>query len=64
MADPVHISKIRIEQKQRPLRLAYVEGVREPIPMGLHDEIRHLYNVPFDASFPSTLDYIAAGVGG
>lgn len=64
MPDRVHVSRMRIVQKKRPLRLAYVEGVEQPIPIGLHAGVKHLYTVPFEENLPSTLDYVAAGVAG
>ncbi len=64
MGEIVHVSRFEILQKKRPLRVAYLEGVDQPIAMGLHAGVKHLYKVPFEENLPTTLDYVVAGVGG
>jgi hypothetical protein len=56
MSDRVHVSRMRMVQKKRPLRLVYLKGVEQPIPIGLHAGVKHLYTVPFEENLPSTLD--------
>ena len=64
MAEIVHRSRMHIEQRKRPLRLAHVDGLKEPIRLGLHSCVKHLYAVPFEEELPTTLDHIVAGVAG
>lgn len=64
MAETVHIIRMRIEQQKRPLRTAHVDGLPEPIRLGLHSGVKHLYKTPFEQELPTTLDYLVAGVAG
>jgi hypothetical protein len=64
MGEVVHRCRMRIEQRKRPLRVAHLEGVQEPIRLGLHSGVKHLYAVPFEEELPTTLDHIVAGVAG
>lgn len=69
MADEKHVaytSRVRIERKQGPIRLAYLPGEDKPVTFGVHSEVAEHYKVPPD-KFPAratTLDYVVAAAGG
>lgn len=61
-----YTSRVRIERKVGPIRLAYLPAERKPVVFGVHSEIAEHYKVPPDA-FPAhatTLDYVVAATGG
>lgn len=64
MGEVVHTIRLKVLQQKRPVRLAFLEEVAEPIRLGLHRGVKHLYKVPFEKDLPTTLDYIVAGVAG
>lgn len=62
----VYTSRVRIERKAGPMRLAYLPAEEEPVVFGVHSEVAEHYKVPPDA-FPAhatTLDYVVAATGG
>ena len=66
---PAHTSHIRIEKRQGPHRLAYVETFEEPIHFGIHGGIKAFYEEKYGRKisgkeYPATLDHIIAGVAG
>lgn len=64
MADLIHLSRFRIVQQKRPLRLAYLEGFKDPIEFGVHGGIKHFYKLEPERDIPSTLDYVVGAVAG
>jgi hypothetical protein len=62
----VYTSRVRIERKSGPMRLAYLPAEKEPVTFGVHSEIAEHYKVPPDAYPPhaTTLDYIVAAAAG
>ena len=62
----VYTSRIKIERKAGPLRLAYLPAEKEPVVFGVHSEIAKHYKVPPDAypAHATTLDYVVAAAGG
>jgi hypothetical protein len=64
--DIVYTSRVRIERKAGPMRLAYLPAEKEPVVFGVHSEIAEHYKVPPDAYPPhaTTLDYIVAAAAG
>lgn len=61
-----YTSRVRIERKVGPVRLAYLPAEKEPVVFGVHSEVAAHYKVPPDA-FPAhatTLDYVVAAAGG
>ena len=60
----VHTSKVKIVQKKRPLRLAYIEGFTEPVKFGVHGGIKDFYKMEPEEDLPATLDYLVASVAG
>ena len=67
MSDVVYISRVRIERKTGPLRIAYLPGESQPVAFSVHGAIAEHYKV--DPSFiteshASTLDYTIAATAG
>ena len=62
----VYKSRVRIERKSGPIRLAYLPAEKEPIIFGVHSEIAEHYKVsPNDyPSHATTLDYVVAAAAG
>lgn len=62
----IYASRVRIERKQGPIRLAYLPAENEPVVFGVHSEVAAHYKVRPDAYPPhaTTLDYIVAAAGG
>lgn len=62
----VYASRVRIERKSGPVRLAYLPGEKEPVVFGVHSEIAEHYKVSPDAYPPhaTTLDYVVAAAAG
>jgi len=62
----VYRSRVRIERKKGPIRLAYLPAENEPVVFGVHSEVAAHYKVPPDAYPPraTTLDYVVAAAGG
>ena len=66
MADVAYTSKIRIERRKGPLRIAYLPGEAQPVTFSVHGAIAEHYKIPPDAYPPraATLDYIVACTAG
>lgn len=64
MGDPVYTSRIRIAQHPWPLRRAHIEGVPEPVEVGAHPNIRHIYRLDPPQPTAASFDLVAAAVGG
>jgi len=69
MAGPnqvVYTSRVRIERKAGPIRLAYLPAEKEPVVFGVHSEVAEHYKVSPDAYPPhaTTLDYVVAAAAG
>lgn len=63
MTDVVYVSKVRIERKVGPLRIAYLPGESQPVAFSVHGAIAQHYNIDAAAlkeSHASTLDYVIA----
>jgi hypothetical protein len=62
----VYTSRVRIERKAGPMRLAYLPAEKEPVVFGVHSEIAQHYKVSPTAFPPhaTTLDYVVAAAGG
>ena len=62
----VYTSRVRIERREGPIRLAYLPAEKEPVVFGVHSEIAKHYKVSPDVSPPhaTTLDYVVAATGG
>jgi hypothetical protein len=59
-------SRVRIERKSGPMRLAYLPAEKEPVIFGVHSEVAEHYKVSPDAYPPhaTTLDYVVAAAAG
>ncbi|HWF46420.1 MAG TPA: hypothetical protein VG168_05400 [Bryobacteraceae bacterium] len=67
MPDAAYISKIRIERKSGPLRIAYLPGESQPVTFSVHGAIAKHYKVDpalLQESHASTLDYVIAATAG
>ena len=64
MAELIHLSRFRIVQQKRPLRLAYLEGFKDPIEFGVHGGIKHFYKTEPEVERPATLDHLVMAVAG
>ncbi len=64
MGELVHTAKIKIVQKQRPLREAYIEGFSEPLRFGLHGGYAAFYKLQPKEVLPATIDHLLAALGG
>ena len=62
----VYVSRVRIERKKGPVRLAYLPAEKEPVVFGVHGAVAEHYKVSPDA-YPhraTTLDYVVAAAAG
>lgn len=67
MSDVVYVSKVRIERKVGPLRIAYLPGESQPVPFSVHGAIAEHYKVDPEKlkdSHASTIDYVIAATAG
>jgi hypothetical protein len=67
MSDVVYVSKIKLERKNGPLRVAHLPGESQPVMFSVHDEIARHYKVDpakIVASHAATIDYVIAATAG
>jgi len=67
MSDVAYISRVRIERKTGPLRIAYLPGELQPVAFSVHGAIAEHYKVNpalIEESHASTLDYTIAATAG
>ncbi len=67
MPDVVYTSKVRIERKAGPLRIAYLPGEPKPVVFSVHGAIAEHYKVnPAAIGEPhaATIDYVIAATAG
>jgi hypothetical protein len=67
MSDVTYISRVRIERKTGPLRIAYLPGESRPVAFSVHGAIAEHYKVDpsvIKESHASTLDYTIAATAG
>lgn len=67
MADIAYTSRIRIERRQGPLRIAYLPGEPQPVTFSVHGAIAEHYKVdPATLTEPhaATIDYVIAATAG
>ncbi len=62
----VYTSRVRIERKSGPMRLAYLPAEEEPVVFGVHSEVAEHYKVSPNVYPPhaTTLDYVVAAAAG
>jgi hypothetical protein len=67
MSDVVYVSRVRIERKTGPLRIAYLPGETQPVTFSVHGAIAEHYKINpslIEESHASTLDYVIAATAG
>jgi len=67
MSDVVYVSKVRIERKVGPLRIAFLPGESQPIVFSVHGAIAKHYKVDpakLEESHAATIDYVIAATAG
>ena len=67
MSEVVYVSKVRIERKVGPLRIAYLPGESREIVFSVHGAIAEHYKVDpakLTESHASTIDYVIAATAG
>ncbi len=64
MGELVHTARIKIVQRQRPLREARVEGFQEPLRFGVHGGYAAFYKMQPAEPLPTTVDHLIAALAG
>jgi hypothetical protein len=67
MSDVVYTSKVQIERKAGPLRVAHLPGEAQPVIFSVHGAIAKHYKVDptkLTESHAATIDYVIAGTAG
>jgi hypothetical protein len=67
MGDVVYVSKVRIERKSGPLRIARLPGESQDVIFSVHGAIAKHYRVDparLQESHAATLDYVVAATAG
>ena len=67
MGNVVYTSKVRIERKAGPVRIAYLPGEPNPVTFSVHGAIAEHYKVdPAKIAEPhaATIDYVIASTAG
>jgi hypothetical protein len=67
MADVAYTSKIHIERRKGPLRIAYLPGEARPVIFSVHGAIAAHYKVDpasLSESHAATIDYVVAATAG
>jgi hypothetical protein len=67
MSAVAYTSKVRIERRKGPLRIAYLPGEVQPVTFSVHGAIAEHYKVDpasLTESHASTIDYVIAATAG
>jgi hypothetical protein len=67
MAAVAYTSKIRLERRQGPLRIAYLPGEAQPVVFSVHGAIAEHYKIDpasLTESHAATIDYVIAATAG
>jgi hypothetical protein len=67
MSAVAYTSKVRIERRTGPLRIAYLPGEMQPVTFSVHGAIAEHYKVDpasLTESHASTIDYVIAATAG
>ena len=67
MATVAYTSKIRIERRSGPLRIAYLPGEAQPVAFSVHGAIAEHYKIDpatLTESHAATIDYVIAATAG
>jgi len=62
MAELIHTSRITITRDRGPIRIARIEGFKEPVYYGVHGGIQKFYKVDPVEEHAATLDHIVGAV--
>jgi len=67
MSQVAYTSKVRIERRKGPLRIAHLPGETQPVAFSVHGAIAEHYEVDpasLTESHASTIDYVIAATAG
>ena len=67
MSAVVYTSKIRLERRKGPLRIAHLPGEAQPVTFSVHGAIAEHYNIDpasLTESHAATIDYVIAATAG
>jgi hypothetical protein len=67
MPDVAYTSKIRLERRKGPLRIAYLPGESHPVTFSVHGAIAEHYKIDpatLSESHAATIDYVIAATAG
>ena len=67
MSAVVYTSKIRLERRKGPLRIAHLPGEAQPVAFSVHGAIAEHYKVDpssLTESHAATIDYVIAATAG
>ncbi len=67
MSEVAYVSKVRIERKMGPLRIAHLPGESQDVVFSVHGAIAQHYKVDpakLKESHAATLDYVVAATAG
>jgi hypothetical protein len=67
VSEVVYVSKVRIERKVGPLRIAYLPGESQQVAFSVHGAIAEHYKVDpatLTETHASTIDYVIAATAG
>ena len=67
MPEVIYTSKVHIERKTGPLRIAYLPGESQPVSFSVHGSIAEHYKIDpatLTEARASTLDYVIAATAG
>ena len=67
MSAVAYTSKVRLERRKGPLRIAYLPGEVQPVTFSVHGAIAEHYKVDpasLTESHASTIDYVIAATAG
>jgi hypothetical protein len=67
VSEVAYVSKVRIERKVGPIRMAYLPGESQPVVFSVHGAIAKHYKVDpakLTESHASTIDYVVAATAG
>ena len=67
MSVVAYTSKVRLERRQGPLRIAYLPGEAQPVRFSVHGAIAEHYKIDpasLTESHAATIDYVIAATAG
>jgi hypothetical protein len=67
VSDVVYTSRVRLERRRGPLRIAYLPGESHPVTFSVHGAIAEHYKIDpatLTESHAATIDYVIAATAG